>query len=185
MEPSDVHTNECIWEDSTLRGLLLGPPLNCRNRATMLHHTSQLNAHIEGICKMLFNIYGDTVAMKGTCVDIRNILQHNDSVKQIICERAALIFTLHMEPEISAYFTQRDGGKGKRFTRRLKTRVLPLIVSQYSRNMYQSPDLFVLMACVMTEMWGGEKWSWEEAHRDSRIWHHNKTADGVGTGTPT
>lgn len=169
------------WKDTTLRGMLMGPPLNCRLHDN--HPAEELHKYTASTCALLQQVYGKTEAVEATCEGIMNLTTPcGDVVKQAMCERAALLFAIHMEPEVAHFLATTEGGSGRRFVRRMRDRALPLLVPHYVNQMYQYPDRFVLMACVLCEMWGGEKWLWDEAHRDSTVGHDGDRADGVGAG---
>ena len=161
------------WCDDTLRGMLLGPPLNCRKHTT--HPTKQLGEHTGRICKLIHNLYGHSAVVDATCKDVAAVTERDcDVVKQHLCQRAALLYAMFMEPEVCHFFTQTDvspRSKDRLVARRMQKRVLRLVVPHYVQNLYQNPDWFVLMACVLSEMWGGEKLVWNAAHHESGIGH--------------
>ena len=169
------------WKDSTLRGLLMGPPLNCRDEGE--DPVADLHDYVASLCALLREVYGKTATVEATCGDIMHLTEPcGDVAKQAICERAAILFAMHMEPEVGHAFANADGGSGRRFVRRMRDRVLPLLVPHYVKEMYQYPDWFVLTACALCEMWGGEKWLWDETHRNTAVGHDGDRADGVGAG---
>ena len=177
---------ECgVWKDKTLRGMLMGPPLNCRD--VDQHPVDDIHEYVASVCTLLRNVYGQTAAVEATCGDIMQLATPcGDAVKQVVCERAALLFAMHMEPEVSYALAGADGGRGRRFVRRIRDSVLPLTVPHYVQEMYQEPDWFVLMSCVLSEMWGGEQWQWKtEAHRNPAVGHDGDRADGVSARTST
>ncbi len=139
-------------EEAGLREMLLGRPLNWNpeNRCTC----SELDAALEGVIGLVKEVYGDTSARKQATVEMRRLLNFPQCRDGHVCRRAALLFALSQEPEIADHYAaQGDGG----YAADLRDRVLPFIIPRYMRYSGQSPDAFVVIAAVLSEMWRGER----------------------------
>lgn len=132
--------------------MLLGQPLN-QNPETRSTCT-ELNESLEGVMGLVKQVYGDTGARRQATVELRSLLEFPPCRDGIICRRAALLFALYQEPEVADYYAaQGDGG----YAKDLRDRVLPFVVPRFMRYSGQSPDAFVVLAAVLSEMWRGEK----------------------------
>ena len=142
-----------------LRPLLLGPPLNDRDSDPTL---TTLDSHLEGVAELLPKVYGDSEASLQAQMEFRRFLQMPADHDGVLCKRAALLFTLAREKELGEFFAQQErmvqGQDGKpTFAEDMKERVLPFILPRYMRNSCQTPDTFVALASILSEMWAGER----------------------------
>ena len=142
-----------------LRPLLLGPPLTERERDPTL---TTLDSHLEGVADLLPKVYGETEASQQAQMYFRRFLDMGTERDGVLCKRAALLFALGKEKELGAYLAQQEravqGQDGRpTFSEDMRERVLPFILPRYIRNSCQCPDTFVVLACVLSELWAGEK----------------------------
>lgn len=141
----------------TLRELLLGPPLNERDGeggSGMVETDVALTRHILGLDPVMKEAYGEgSEAQDQARVEVCDVARMSAGGPQVCCKRAALLFALHREPELKQHFAQQD----EQHTRDLTERVLPFIDPKFLQHSCQAPEAYVLMAVVLSEMWGGEK----------------------------
>ena len=138
--------------EAGLRDMLLGVPLN--QPPEMRSTCSELNESLERVIGLVKQVYGSTSARKQATVELRRLLAFPQCRDGIVCRRAALLFAISQEPEIADHYAaQGDGG----YAKDLRDRVLPFIVPRYMRYSGQSPDAFVVLASVLSEMWRGER----------------------------
>lgn len=141
-----------------LRPLLLGPPLTDRERDPTL---TTLDSHLEGVAELLPKVYGDTEASQQAQMHFRRFLDMGHDQDGVLCKRAALLFALGKEKELGDYMAKQErtvqGHDGRpTYSEDMRDRVLPFILPRYIRNSCQCPDSFVVMACVLSELWAGE-----------------------------
>ena len=142
-----------------LRPLLLGPPLNDRANDPTL---TTLDSHLEGVAELLPKVYGDSEASQQAQMEFRRFLNMPQDYDGVLCKRAALLFALGRETELGAFFAKQErmvqGEDGRpTFAEDMKDRVLPFILPRYVRNSCQTPDAFVALASILSEMWAGER----------------------------
>ena len=142
-----------------LRPLLLGPPLTERDDDPTL---TTLDSHLEAVLDVLPKVYGESDACKQAQMEFKKYLTMDPDHDGVLCKRAALLFSLGQEKELGAFFAEQErqvqGEDGKpTFAEDMKSRVLPFILPRFLRNSCQTPDTFVVLACVLNEMWAGER----------------------------
>ena len=138
--------------------MLLGPPLAQRESDPTL---TTLDSHLEGVAQLLPKVYGDNDASCQAQMYFRRFLSMGNEHDGVLCKRAALLFAIFKEKEVARYLAEQErlvqGDDGRpTFAQDMRERVLPFIVPRYVRNSCQTPDAFVVLACVLGEMWEGE-----------------------------
>lgn len=134
-----------------LRGAIVGAPLADRPAGRPDPAGAQLNAHLRGLLELLPANYGRGVAATQACAELRKVARLPDTdAGTLACKRAALLFALHTEPEVRAYFADEP------FARELYERVLPFLVPRFLKHSCQSPEAFVQACVVLADMWEGE-----------------------------
>ena len=146
-------------EGAGLRKLLLGPPLTMREKDAT---GEQLDAHLRAVAELLPRVYGNSEASQQAQMEFGKFLSMGNDQDGMVCKRAALLFALAREPELGQHFTaeerrQQDGTKERTYTQDMRERVLPFVLSRFVRNSCQTPDAFVVLSCVLNEMWAGER----------------------------
>lgn len=150
-----------------LRPLLLGPTLSDRNSDPTL---TTLDSHLEAVHGLLGKVYGGSDACQQAQMEFKRFLDMQPTHDGVLCKRSALLFSLSREKEVANYLIDQErrvqGDNGKpTYTQDMCDRVLPFIVPHFMRNSCQAPDAFAVLACVLGEMWEGEKlgnWPLEE-----------------------
>lgn len=142
-----------------LRPLLLGPPLAERQDDKTL---TALDSHLEGVAQLLPQVYGNTEASKQAQMEFKRFLAMPTDHDGVLCKRAALLFALRQEKELGAFFSAQERAvqgpsNEPTFAEDMRNRVLPFIFPRYVRNSCQTPDSFVVLACILSEMWTGER----------------------------
>jgi hypothetical protein len=153
--------------------MLLGPPLTQRQRpggGPSDPSLAELHAHLDALVRLLPEVYADSDASKQAQLEFAKILRLGNSQDEACCKRAALLLGLALEKEVGDFLeTQPEGGD---FARDLRQRVLPFILPRFARNSFQAPDSFVVLACVLGEMWEGEalgNWPLDQGARAPRL----------------
>ena len=150
----------------------MGPPLTERSSDPTL---TTLDSHLEAVAELLPKVYGDSEASQQAQMEFRRFLGMEPDHDGVLCKRAALLFALGREKELGVYLADQErtvqGHDGRpTFAEDMKDRVLPFILPRYVRNSCQTPDSFVVLACVLSEMWAGERlgnWPCEGAESSS------------------
>lgn len=140
----------------TLREMLLGPPLTKRveGRDPTLE---QVDCYLEAVAGLLPQVYGDTGPSRQAQMEFKKFLAMGGDQDAAFCKRAALLFALAREKEVGAEMMQRSEGETEAHVSDMRDRVLPFILPRFVRNSCQTPDSFVTLACVLSEMWEGER----------------------------
>jgi len=142
-----------------LRPLLLGAPLTEREHDDT---AASLDVHLQGVLDLLPKVYGDSDASQQAQMHFERFLEIGSDRDGMLCKRAALLFALGNEKELGKYFAEQErsahGDDGQpTYAEDMRNRVLPFILPRYIRNSCQAPDSFVVLACVLSELWAGER----------------------------
>ena len=160
------------------RGTILGTPLSDRPPGRRDPTHARLNAHLLGVIDLLPVNYGRNAATNQACAELRKLVRLPDtSACTLACKRAALLFALHLEPEVQRYFADEP------FARDLYERVLPFLVPRFLKHSCQSPEAFVGACVLLADMWEGEPLgNWPKArvaaHDDAAGRDLHEGADG-------
>ena len=168
------------------RGALVGPALSDRPDGARDPAHALLNAHLRGVVDLLPGSYGGGAAARQACAELRRVCALPDGpAPNLACKRAALLFALHAEPEVQAYFADEP------FARDLHERVLPFLVPRFLKHSCQAPEAFVQACVVLADMWEGEvlgNWplgrerglgrGLEAAHDDAAVGDLDERGDG-------
>jgi len=156
----------------TLREMLLGPPLTKRveGRDPTLE---QVDCYLEAVAGLLPQVYGDTGPSRQAQMEFKKFLAMGGDQDAAFCKRAALLFALAREKEVGAEMMQRSEGDTEGHVAHvsdMRDRVLPFILPRFVRNSCQAPDSFVTLACVLSEMWEGERLgNWPLVFEEGRV----------------
>ena len=159
-----------------LRGAIVGVPLD--DRAWPDPGSARLHAHLRGLLDLLPINYGQGPATRQACAELLKVLMLPEGdAPNLACKRAALLFALHAEPEVQAYFADEP------FARDLHERVLPFLVPRFLKHSCQAPEAFVQACVVLADMWEGETLgNWPlgraAAHDDASVWDLHERGDG-------
>lgn len=152
-----------------LRPLLMGPPLCDRETDPT---PAVLSRHVEGV-RPLMAVYGDTPATALARHELGRIAALPLGAEEVTCKRAALLFALHKEPELKAYFARQEravcAGDGPTFAEDVYARVLPFATPRFLKHSCQAPDQYVMLCLILAEMWPEPIGCWprpEAAHHD-------------------
>jgi len=144
-----------------LRRLLMGLPLSQRSDAACGLELADLNRHLAAVSALMPQIYGRSESCMQAQMELDAIIDLEGPCS-IECKRASLLFALSREKELGDHFelSLRSpvdmSTEDLSFAVDVRTRVLPFIFPRFLRNMCQTPDSFVVLSCVMAEMWEGE-----------------------------
>lgn len=141
-----------------LRPLLLGPPLSDRETD---HTLKGLESHVAGLSPFIKQVYGTSAAATQAASEMNNIAALPQGEDEAACKRAAVLFALSKEPELLRHFSAQERvvhteGEAS-FSEDMAQRVLPFVTPRFLRHSCQSPDGFVMMCLVLSEMWRGER----------------------------
>ena len=138
--------------------MLLGPPLSDRETD---HTLKGLDSHVGGVCPLVDKVYGTSAAAKQAVAELAQIAALPPGTDEAACKRAALLFALHKEDELKRYFSGQEravhAGDDRSFAEDMAQRVLPFVVPRFLRHSCQTPDTFVMLCLVLSEMWRGEQ----------------------------
>lgn len=123
---------------------------------------AQLERHLRGLRALLPKRYGESLQVRQTLIEVDVLLDLPRTHDALQCKRAALLFALGREREVSRFFDRLDRAAGsvdgpRGFALDLAERVLPLTTPLFLRNCCQSPDGYVLLNLVLAELWAGER----------------------------
>lgn len=144
----------CKQENSKLRNLLFAGCLELTDRPYKLI-CNELNAHIKATQRLLPLVYGDTNACKEAQCLMQMVVDMPEGQRATMCKRALLLYTMRCERDVATYWTQYTDGSAE-LAIDLATRVLPLLVPRFILSNGKDPYSFVLLACILSEMWQGE-----------------------------
>lgn len=141
-----------------LRPLLMGSPLCDRDTD---HTLKALHSHVAGMCPLIKQLYGNTSAAQQAVSEIAAIAELLSDKDNTTCKRAAVLFGLSKEPELLRYFSGQEravnSDEEPSFAEDMAQRVLPFITPRFLHHSCQSPDEFVMICLMLSEMWRGEK----------------------------
>tara|TARA_B110000902_G_scaffold136544_1_gene158030 strand:- start:1918 stop:2358 length:441 start_codon:yes stop_codon:yes gene_type:complete len=142
------------------RSALVGAPLSGRRGVDASH--ARLDAHLRGVVDLIPHTYGTGPAVRQAVAEFAKIPELPNTATGLACKRAALLFALHSEPELKAYFADEP------YARELSERVLPFVVPRFLKHSCQSPEAFVQACVVLADMWEGEPLgNWGKAGSES------------------
>jgi hypothetical protein len=139
----------------------MGPPVTHRHEDPT---AAALDLHLEAVAALLPQVYGDTDASKQAQFYFSEIQKIGDDFDGLLCKRAALLYALATEKELSTHFAECERSQrascpdpeAPSYVEDMHTRVLPLIMPRFTRNSCQTPDSFVVLANVLAELWPAE-----------------------------
>ena len=140
-----------MGESIGLRRLLLGTPLGDREGEEKMKE--ELNRHINGMIELVPKVYGDSDPCKQAVLEMRHVVR----MDSVACQRAMLLFGISAEKEMCDHWDGNQADGSSALAKDLQSRVLPFVVPRFFKHSCQCPDSFVILAMVLTEMWGGEK----------------------------
>ena len=135
--------------------MLLGPAMTQRTEATDAEDLATIDGYLAAVTELLPQVYGDDEASQQAVMEFQRFQTLPADHDGLLCRRAALLFALAREPEVGAHL-EAAGGASAAYARDLRERVLPFILPRYLRNSCQAPDAFVVLSCVLSELWAGE-----------------------------
>ena len=151
---------------SVLKELLLGAPLNSRDRVEASKDNNnkanvKLNQWMCALRELIPKIYGVNEASNQATLEFEIFEQLPGTHDGLMCKRAALLYALMHERELGPALGRKDP-----LVRDMRNRVLPFICPRFLRGSCQTPDAFVVLSLVLSEMWAGERLgNWPEAGR--------------------
>jgi len=131
----------------------MGPALQTRGEEKD-KTSAVLSSHLQGVCDMLPRVYGGSAAQAQASIELGQIVRLGDDTAEIACKRAALLYALHQEPELRRHFTQQESAA---FAEDMVQRVLPFVVPRFVKHSCQTPESFVTVCVMLSEMWRGEQ----------------------------
>jgi len=134
-----------------LREIILGTPLGGRD--TEARVAIEMNRHLGGMVKLVPQMYGNTEACKQAVMEIKVLMSMNN----VACKRAMLLYGIATERQMCDYWSSRQADGSAALAKDLHSRVLPFVVPRFFKHSCQTPDSFVVLSLVMTEMWAGEQ----------------------------
>ena len=140
---------------TSLKELVMGSPLGQeRNKEELV---KSLNSHLLGLVDLLPRVYGDSDACKQAVLEVGTLIDMDDRRECIASKRAMLLYALSSEKEVAAHWAEQHSDGSAALAKDLSTRVLPFLVPRFFKHSCQSPEAFVVMSLVMSEMWAGER----------------------------
>lgn len=169
-----------------LRPLLAGRPLTERS-STEDPTVRGLDTHLTAVRGLIPKVYGNSKACEQAVSEFSSIVEAGSRGDVIMCKRAALLFALSKEKEVSDFFVNQERkvfGEGPTFTEDLTQRVLPFLMPRFLRNSCQTPDTIVVFSLMLSEMWAGEKLgNFPLAHHDCSVGQLDERNDGESGGS--
>jgi hypothetical protein len=136
-----------------LRTLLMGAPMGDPTEECGV--VTQLNNHLLGMAKLLPSVYGENESCQQAVMELCVLVDMDDSKECVACKRAMLLYGLSAEAEIQCYWDRRVDGSSA-VARDLSSRVLPFIIRRFVKQSCQTPEEFVILSILLSEMWAGE-----------------------------
>jgi hypothetical protein len=145
--PGAVDTD--VPRPEMLRELLLGAPLLTGRARDASRAGATLDRTLEELALLMESAYGDAPTRCFATRCVREVARADHGPRAVACKRALLLFALHEEPELQAYFNTP-------FAKDLCQRVLPFVVPRFLQTQCQFPHEFVQLCMMLSEMWQGE-----------------------------
>lgn len=139
---------------TSLRRLLMGPPLSQREEGEDTEGVQRLNEVLRAVKELLPQVYGEGIATEQASMELQRVIAMDASYEGMACKRASVLFAMVREQEVAAHFV---GGEDPAFAADLRDRVLPFATPRFVRHSFQTPDAFVVLTNVLAEMWAGER----------------------------
>ena len=166
-----------------LRPLLVGRPLTERSSEEDPTVTC-LDTHLSAVRGLIPKVYGESNACEQAVAEFSAMVDADSKGDVIVCKRAALLFALSREKEVSDFFVSQERrvfGDGPTFTEDLTQRVLPFLMPRFLRNNCQAPDSVLVFSMMLSEMWTGERLgNFPAAHHDCSVGHLDEGDDCEG-----
>ena len=154
VRPEALRTRMAEAGSLGLRNMLLGTPL-AEERPPV---APALDSHLLGMLDLLPQTYGDDEACKQAVLEVGAVVDMDGAKRECVaCKRAALLYGLHHERALRDHWQDQHADGSAAMAQDLATRVLPFVVPRFVRHGCQSPEAFVLLTLVLTEMWPGEQ----------------------------
>ena len=142
-----------------MRRMLMGLPLSQRSAADDTLERKDLDRHLSAVSDLIPQVYGDSEACRQAKMELDLVIEL-DGEDSLECKRAALLFAMSREKELEMHLMQTAEAAGSKddymLVKDLKDRVLPFVFPRFLRNLCQTPDSFIVLTCVLSEMWAGE-----------------------------
>ena len=104
-----------------------------------------LTRHLEGVSSLLEQVYGETEAAVQAVHEMRLVARMAPCPAATTCKRAALLFALHREPEVRRHFHDQA-----------IEHAVAIATPEFERHSCQSPEQYVALCAVLSELWGEE-----------------------------
>jgi hypothetical protein len=154
-----------------LRSALVGAPLSTRCSGWCDPTHAKLDAHLRGVIDLLPVSYGHSTSVAQACAELSHVVLLPDTTTpNLACKRAALLFALHLEVEVQAYFSDEP------FARDMYERILPFLMPRFLKHSCQSPEAFVQACVLLADMWEGEVLGNWPRPKQGGAAHDNSTA---------
>ncbi len=154
VRPEALRTRMAEAGSMGLRNMLLGPPLD-EERPPV---SAALDSHLLGMLELLPKVYGDDEECKQAVLEVGAVVDMDGAKRECVaCKRAALLYGLHHERALRHHWEGQHADGSAAMARDLATRVLPFVVPRFVRHGCQTPEVFVLLTLVLSEMWEGEQ----------------------------
>jgi hypothetical protein len=134
-----------------LREILLGTSLGSREGEARV--ATEIDVHLNGLIKLIPKVYGNTEACKQAVMEVNTVVDMNN----MACKRAMLLYGIATERQMCDYWGSRQADGSAALAKDLHSRVLPFVVPRFFKHSCQTPDSFVVLSLVMSEMWQGEQ----------------------------
>lgn len=129
----------------------MGSPLGNREAEGVIE--AEVNKHLNGLIELIPKVYGNTEPCRQAVAEVAAMAAMQDTM----CKRAMLLYGLSKERDICEYWKSHDADGSAALAEDLHSRVLPFVVPRFFKHSCQSPDAFVIITMLLSEMWGGEK----------------------------
>ena len=137
-----------------LRTLLMGSHLANRNGEAAA--AAAINRHLVALTELLPKIYGKSEPCKQAVMEIGAIVDMADTRQCMACKRAMLLYAIQTENEACSYWKGGIQDGSFELACDLRSRVLPFLTPRFFKHSCQSPESYVTLALLMSEMWKGE-----------------------------
>ena len=147
-----IQTHNLRTRMSGLKNLICGSSL-MRSEQIL----NDIDTHLDALERLIYRVYGEDAETKLTCKELKYIrFLSKDKRECMQCKRALLLFAMHNEMELAEHYYRTGGRDDQNLVIDLQTRILPLLMPYYVRDLCQGPDYMVNMAIIINQMWGGE-----------------------------
>ena len=132
-----------------LRYLLQGPPLKDRDSTELQRFEDFLDAELTALLDFLDTLGVEKVIYADAKAEMATVLAMTGTEEAVQSKRGMLLYAISTEPTIRKRYAATD----PELLQDLTSRVFPLVIPIFLRNLGQRPDAYAALLLMLTELW--------------------------------